>query len=134
MKNRSRIAAAWLVGTTVFALGMFLIDRLFWSYCAGVDIHRWHEVWVCWHIGEIHVVGSCVAGIIAGLLCRAHGLVVGALVALAGLAFFSVVYRYPFGTDHLFTVEYGFLLYVLPSALACVVGARLTGGVWKNAL
>ena len=134
MNKGPRIVIAWFVGTGIFAVALVLIDRLYWAKCSGVNIQRYNEMWVCGHVLDIHLAGSCVAGIAAGFLSRGHGLAVGALVAIAGLAIVSVAYQYPFGPDHLAALKNGLLYFVLPSALACVLGARLTGGTWRNAL
>lgn len=134
MNTRSRIALGLLGGMIALVAALVLIDGLFWSQCGGKDIHAWPNIFVCWHISEITATGSLVGGFVAGLLSGRRGLIVGVVVAISGFALFSWVVRYPFGTDNLFALQRGLLLYFLPVVSACLVGARLTGGTWRKAL
>jgi ribose/xylose/arabinose/galactoside ABC-type transport system permease subunit len=131
MNTRSRIALGLLGGTIAFVAALILIDSLFWSQCGGKDIYSWPNIFVCWHLSEITAIGSLAGGFVAGLLSGRRGLAVGVVVAISGFALFSWVVRYPFGTDKLFALQWGLLLYFLPAVFACVVGAKLAGGKWR---
>jgi hypothetical protein len=63
-----RIALAWVVGTALFALGMVLADRWFWSQCSGLPAGRYGEVWICSNAFAVRIGVAAVAGIAAGLL------------------------------------------------------------------
>lgn len=134
MAKWNNIVFGFLGGTAVFFAALLLIDDAFWFECGGKDIHLWSSIFICWHVREITAFGSLVAGFVAGVLSKRHGMALGVGVALAGGSLFSCLVRYPFGSDNLLALQWGLLLYVLPSCFASVVGARLAGDSWRNAL
>ena len=134
MQTKTRTTGALLAGTTILVIGMAVIEHFVWARCSGVEIHRYREIWMCWHFLDLWIVIACTAGLTAGLLNRKRGLIVGILVATAALAFYSIVYRYPFGTDYLAGLKHSFVFFMLPCAIGCVLGVRLTGTTWKYAL
>lgn len=91
-----RLMASWLLGTAVFAPGMVLADRYFWSQCSG--------------------------------------LAVGVLAALAGLAIVTLAYRPPVAYMPLSVLVAGVASSMIPTAVACVLGARVAGGAWRSSL
>jgi hypothetical protein len=111
---------------------MAVAEDRFWASCSGVDVHRYHEIWVCWNLPFLWLLGSAGAGIAAGLLNRKRGFAAGFLVAVLGVALYSLVFRFPFGIDHLSTLKNGSLFFVLPCVVGAVFGARLSGGLWKT--
>ena len=134
MSTRLRVTLGCLGGVAAFLIAQILADRAFWMECGGRPIHSWPDIFVCWHIMEITVVCSLTGGFFTGLLSQRRGLVLGVVVAAIGFLLFWRLVRYPFGTDHLFALQWGLLLYVVPTTVACVIGARVRGGSWRNAL
>jgi hypothetical protein len=129
-----RIALAWLVGTVVFALGMVLADRWFWAQCNGLPISRYAEVWICSNMPGVRIAVAAVAGLAAGLLAKRRGLAIGVLAALAGLAIVTLAYRPPVAYMPLSVLIAGVASFMIPTAVACVLGARVAGGAWRSSL
>lgn len=129
-----RPLGGWLLGTTLFALGMILVDRLFWARCDGLPTSRYGEVWICSSVVVLHVASAVFAGLCAGLSAKRRGILVGALAGLAGLVAVSLTYRPPLAYNQLAAVAAGVALFVAPATLACAVGARLAGATWRRAL
>jgi len=123
--RRVRIALAWAVGTVVFALGMVLADRWFWSLCSGLPAGRYGEVWICSNVFAVRIAVATLAGIAAGLLARRRALALGALVGLAGVAAVSLAYRPMLAFNQAHAVLYAILYYVLPVMLAGMITARM---------
>lgn len=120
-----RVALAWLLGTAVFALGMVLADRWFWSQCSGLPAGRYGEVWICSNMFAVRIAIAAAAGIAAGLLARRRGLVLGLLIGLAGIAVVSLGYRPMLAFNQAHAVLYAILYYVLPAMLAGMITARM---------
>lgn len=118
-----RSAAAWLLGTALFGLGMVLADRLFWSQCSGLPAHRYGEVWICANVPMVRIAVAGLAGLGAGLIARRRALLVGALVGLAGVAAVSLAYRPLLAFNQAHAVLNGVLYFILPTMLACALAA-----------
>ncbi len=131
--TRTRTIGALLTGIIILLIGMIVIERIVSARCSGVAAHRYHEIWLCWHLLEFWMGTACVAGLASGLVSRKRGVIVGVLVAAAGLALYSALYRYPFGSDYLATLRHGFV-FLIPCAVGCILGARFTGSTWRYAL
>jgi hypothetical protein len=129
-----RPLAGWFAGTTLLALGLILVDRVFWSHCSGLPASRYGEVWVCSSIGALRVAVAVAAGLFAGVLARRRGLLVGLLAGLVGIVLVALTYRPPVAYNQLAAIATGIALFVLPAALASIVGARLAGATWRRAL
>jgi len=129
-----RLMASWLLGTAVFALGMVLADRYFWSQCSGLPTSRYAEVWICANVPAVRITVAVAAGLVAGLLARRRGLAVGVLAALAGLAIVTLAYRPVFAYMPLSVLLAGTASFMIPTAAACVLGARAAGGAWRSSL
>jgi len=129
-----RVALAWLLGTTVFALGMVLADRWFWSQCSGLPTGRYGEVWICSNAFAVRIAIACAAGLAAGLLGRRRGVGIGALAALAGLAVLTLAYRPPVAYMPLSVLLGGVASFMIPTTVACVLGARVAGGTWRSSI
>ena len=99
-----RLMASWLLGTAVFAPGMVLADRYFWSQCSGLPTSRYAEVWIC------------------------------ANVPAGGLAIVTLAYRPPVAYMPLSVLVAGVASFMIPTAVACVLGARVAGGAWRSSL
>ena len=115
--------AAWLLGTTLFGVGMVLADRLFWSQCSGLPAHRYGEFWICANVPMVRIAVACLAGLGAGLLARRRVLLVGALVGLAGVAAVSLAYRPLLAFNQAHAVLNGVLYFILPTMLGCALAA-----------
>ena len=120
-----KLAGAWLLGTSVFALGMVLADRWFWAQCSGLAAHRYGEVWICANALFVRIAIACIAGFAAGLLARRRALVLGALVGLAGIAAVSLAYRPMLAFTQPLAVLNGILYFVLPATAAAIVASIL---------
>jgi len=118
-----RVALAWLLGTMVFALGMVLADRWFWSQCSGLPAGRYGEVWICSNAFAVRIGVAAAAGIAAGLLARRRGLVLGLLIGLAGVAAVSLTYRPMLAFNQPLAVMNGILYFVLPTTVAAVLAS-----------
>lgn len=129
-----RTLAGWFAGTTLFALGLILVDRVFWSQCSGLPTSRYGEVWVCSSAVMLRVACAVAGGLFAGVLARRRGFVVGLLVGLVGVVVVSLTYRPPVAYGQLAAIATAFALFVVPAVLACIVGARLAGATWRKAL
>lgn len=129
-----RSAAAWFAGTTLFALGLILVDRVFWSQCSGLPAGRYGEVWICSSAHVLRVACAAAGGLFAGVLARRRGLLIGFLVGLVGLVLVSLGYRPPFAFNQPAALAAGLALFVVPATLACVVGAKLAGATWRKAI
>jgi len=129
-----RLMVSWLVGTAVFALGMVLADRYFWSQCSGVPAHRYGDLWICANMPLVRLATACAAGLAAGLVARRRGVAIGAFAALAGLAVVTLAYRPPVAYMPLSVLLAGVASFMVPTAVACVLGARVAGGAWRSAL
>jgi len=129
-----RIALAWLVGTALFALGMVLADRWFWAQCNGLPTSRYGEVWICANMPGVRIAVAAVAGLAAGLLAKRRGLAIGLLAALAGLAVVTLAYRPVIAYMPLSVLLAGLASFMIPTAAACVLGARAAGGTWRSSL
>lgn len=129
-----RLALAWLVGTALFALGLWLADRWFWSQCSGLANTRYADVWICANAAYLRLAVVAVAGLAAGLVGGRRGLVLGALAGIAGLALLAVAYRpmVPFMPAAVLLAAAALL--VAPTMAASVIGARISGGRWRSAL
>jgi hypothetical protein len=120
-----RFALAWLAGTAVFALGMVLADRAFWTQCNGLPTSRYGEVWICSNALALRIAVACLAGVAAGLATRGRALVLGALVGLAGVAVVSLAYRPMLAFTQPAALLNGALYFILPVVLACLAAAAL---------
>jgi hypothetical protein len=129
-----RSAAGWFAGTTLFALGLILVDRLFWSQCSGLPTSRYGEVWICSGAHVLRIGCAVAGGILAGVLARRRGLLVGVLVGLVGIVLLSLTYRPPVAYYPPAALAAGIALFVVPAALACVAGAKLAGATWRKAI
>ena len=129
-----RIVAGPLFGTSIMVVGMKVVEEMFWVSCDDVDIHRYREIWMCWNFVDILSAVAAVAGFVAGFWSRRRGVVNGVLVVTSGLVLYSLLFRHLFGNDHLATLRNGLMHFVLPGAVAGLLGARLSSGSWKNAL
>lgn len=129
-----KLAGGWLLGTSVFALGMVLADRWFWAQCNGLPTSRYAEVWICSNVPGVRIAVAAVAGLAAGLLAKRRGLAIGALAALAGLAIVALAYRPPVAYMPLSVLIAGAASFMIPTAVACVLGARVAGGAWRSSL
>lgn len=129
-----RTLAGWFAGTTLFALGLILVDRAFWSQCGGLATSRYGEIWICSNTVALRVACAVAGGLFAGVLAKRRGLLIGVLVGLAGVVLVSLTYRPPVAYNQLAAIATGVALFVVPAALACVIGARLAGAAWRKAL
>lgn len=129
-----RSAAAWFAGTTLFALGLILLDRVFWSQCSGLPTSRYGEVWICSSAHALRIACAVSGGFFAGVLARRRGLLIGVLVGLVGLVLVSLTYRPPVAYNQLAAIATGIALFVVPATLACVAGAKLAGATWRKAI
>jgi hypothetical protein len=134
MSTRQRLLLALVAGTAVLIAGMKVVEELFWASCSGVDIHRDHEIWICWNFLYLWVASACAAGLLAGLVGRTRGVFVGGIITVVGLALYALAFRSPFGADHVATLKHALLFFVLPNAVASILGARITGKGWRHAL
>jgi hypothetical protein len=137
MKPSTRTVSALAAGIYILFISMLVAGNRFWASCSGgMDYYRDpdHEIWICSNLPLLWFFGSVGAGIAAGLLSRRRGFVTGFLVAVLGVALYSFVVHFPFGNDHLSTLESGSQFFVLPCIVGAIVGARLSGGLWKTAL
>ena len=129
-----RLALAWLVGTALFALGLWLADRGFWAQCSGLPTSRYAEVWICSSMPGVRMAVAAVAGLAAGLLAKRRGLALGLLAALAGLAAVTLAYRPLIAYMPLPVLLAGMASFMIPTAIACVLGARAGGSTWRSSL
>lgn len=129
-----RLLAGWFAGTTLFALGFILVDRVFWSQCSGLPATRYAEVWVCSGAVALRVACAVAGGLFAGLLARRRGFVVGLLVGLVGVVLVSLTYRPPVAYNQLAAIGTGVGLFIVPAILACIAGAKLARATWRQAL
>lgn len=118
-----RSAAAWLVGTALFGLGMVLADRMFWSQCSGLPAHRYGEFWICANVPMVRIAVACLAGLGAGLVARRRALLLGALVGLAGVAAVSLAYRPLLAFNQVHAVLVGIGYFILPTMLGAALAA-----------
>ena len=129
-----KLAGGWLLGTSVFALGMILADRWFWAQCNGLPTSRYAEVWICSNMPGVRIAVAAVAGLVAGLLAKRRGLAIGLLAALAGLVVVTLAYRPTIAYMPLSVLLAGMASFMIPTAAACVLGARAGGGTWRSSL
>jgi len=129
-----RIAAGWLLGTALLALGLVFADRLFWSQCSGLATDRYGDVWICANLPAVRTAIACAAGLAAGLLARRRGLAIGAFAAVAGLAIVTFAYRPFVAYMPLSALLAGVASFMIPTAVACLLGARVAGGSWRSSL
>ena len=118
-----RFALAWLLGTALFVLGMWLLDRWFWSQCSGLATGRYGEVWICANASWLRIAIAAAAGVAAGLLARRRGLLLGLLIGLCGVAAVSLSYRPMFAFTQLHGALNAVLYFVLPATIASVLAA-----------
>ena len=118
-----RLALAWLLGATLFVLGMVLADRWFWAQCSGLSTSRYAGVWICSNTFAVRIAVAAVAGVAAGLLARRRGLPLGLLVGLAGVAAVSLLYRPMLAFNQPLAVLNGIVVFVLPSAAAAALAS-----------
>jgi hypothetical protein len=119
-----RLVLAWLLGTAVFALGIVLADRWFWSQCSGLPTVRYAEVWTCSNAPWLRIAVVAAAGVAAGLLARRRGVLLGLLVGLSGVAAVSLLYRPLFAFTQVHGLMTALLHYIVPATIASLVGAR----------
>jgi len=118
-----RFALGWLLGTTLFALGMVLADRWFWAQCNGLPTSRYAEVWICSNALAVRIAVAALAGVAAALLARRRALALGVLVGLAGIAAVSLTYRPILAFTQPLAVLDGLLYFVLPTTAATVLAS-----------
>ncbi|MGQ0544070.1 MAG: hypothetical protein ACT4P3_01890 [Betaproteobacteria bacterium] len=95
---------------------------------------RCGEVWICASSPYLRLALVCVAGFAAGLVARRRGPALGAAASLAGLALVTLVYRPPVAYMPLSALLLGVASFMIPSAAACVLGARAAGATWRSSL
>lgn len=122
-----KLAGGWLLGTSVFALGMILADRWFWAQCNGLPTSRYGEVWICSNMFAVRIGVAALAGLAAGLMARRRALALGALVGLAGLAAVSLAYRPMLAFTQPLAVLNGVLYFVLPTTVAAILATLCFG-------
>jgi hypothetical protein len=127
-----RSAAAWLLGTALFAVGMVLADRLFWSQCSGLAAQRYAEVWICANAPLVRIAVAGLAGLAAGLLVPRRALMVGALAGLAGVAAVSLAYRPLLAFNQVHAVLNAIVYFILPTMLGCALAARVRGASFPD--
>ena len=82
----------------------------------------------------VRIAVAAVAGLAAGLLAKRRGLAIGLLAALAGLAVVTLAYRPVIAYMPLSVLLAGTASFMIPTAAACVLGARAAGGAWRSSL